>query len=79
MAPLHAGGADISCKLLQIGPSPTNTNLALVRGAVMVRRGPMVGLKMAYIEIRWGSNIRKTLNRARKGARTGFKKGINGF
>ena len=44
---LGAGGADISWKLPQTGPSLTNTNLALIRGLVMVQRVPTVGLTVA--------------------------------
>ena len=42
-------GPSISCILLQTSPSPTNTNLPLVHGAMVPRRGPMVGLEVAHI------------------------------
>ena len=42
-------GANILSTLLQIGPSPTNANPPLVRGVMVVRRGPMVGLEVAHM------------------------------
>ena len=49
-----------------------STNLPLIRGLVMIRRGPMVGLQL-------GAHLDMIAKQYKKGTRTGVERGKRGF